>query len=210
MRLFDRFDKVYCINLDRRPDRLESFKNQVDKYNLGEYTRISAVDGSKINVGNYTKTLNSGELGLVMTNLEIIKDTKNNNYKTILILEDDCSFTDEIINIEEYFDLLPSDWDMLYMGGNHNTHMGIQGPIPINEKVVKLHSTYSTHFIGIKDTLFDHLEIILPKYEDPLDVSYVKLQKIFNIYSFYPAIAKQIVDFSDIQNYITDYNWLIK
>jgi hypothetical protein len=28
--------------------------------------------------------------------------------------------------------------------------------------------------------------------------------------TFYPALAKQIVDFSDIQNNIIDYNWLIK
>jgi len=210
MRLFDRFDKVYCINLDRRPDRLENFESQVKKYNLGEYTRVSAVDGTKINPNEHNNKLKPGELGLVLTNLQIIKESKENGYSNILILEDDCSFTDEITNIQEYFDLLPSDWDMLYMGGNHNTHMGIQGPIPINDKVVKLHSTYSTHFIGIKNTLFDHLEIILSRYEDPIDVSYVKLQKIFNIYSFYPAIAKQIVDFSDIQNNITDYNWLIK
>lgn len=210
MRLFDRFDKVYCVNLDKRPDRLENFKNQVEKYDLGEFTRVSAVDGSNINLNEYGNDLKPGELGLVLTNLKIIKEAKDNNYESILILEDDCSFTDEILNIENYFSELPLDWDMLYMGGNHNTHMGIQGPIIVNEKVVKLHSTYSTHFIGIKKTLFDHIEVILSKYKEPLDVSYVKLQKIFNIYSFYPAIAKQIVDFSDIQNSITDYNWLIK
>ena len=210
MRLFDRFDKVYCINLDKRPDRLENFKNQVEKYDLGEFTRVSAVDGSNINLNEYGNDLKPGELGLVLTNLKIIKEAKENNYESILILEDDCSFTDEILNIENYFSKLPLDWDMLYMGGNHNTHMGVQGPIVVNEKVVKLHSTYSTHFIGIKKTLFDHIEIILSKYKEPLDVSYVKLQKIFNIYSFYPAIVKQIVDFSDIQNSITDYNWLIK
>jgi hypothetical protein len=34
MRLFDRFDKVYCVNLDRRPDRLENFENQVKKLSL--------------------------------------------------------------------------------------------------------------------------------------------------------------------------------
>jgi glycosyl transferase family 25 len=210
MRLFDRFDKVYLINLDRRPDRLDNFQKQVEKYNLGEYERISAVDGKEVNLDNYTKNILPGELGLVLTNLNIIKDAKQNNYKNILILEDDCSFTDEILNIDEYFDVLPLDWDMLYMGGNHNTHMNMPEPIKVNEKVVKLHSTYSTHFIGIKETLFDHIEIILSKYQVPLDVSYVKLQKIFNIYSFYPAIAKQMVDFSDIQNSITDYNWLIK
>jgi glycosyl transferase family 25 len=210
MRLFDRFDKVYCINLDRRLDRLKNFNAQVEKYNLGNYTRISAFDGKILKIEDYKTNLKPGELGLILTNIEIINDAKKNNYKNILVIEDDCVFTDEIVNIENYFIRLPNDWDMLYMGGNHNTHMGIQKPIPINEKVVKLHSTYSTHFIGIKDTLFDHLEIILSKYEDPLDVSYVRLQKIFNVYSFYPAIAKQIVDFSDIQNNITDYNWLIK
>jgi hypothetical protein len=99
---------------------------------------------------------------------------------------------------------------MLYMGGNHNIHMGVKAPDTVNEKVVKLHSTYSTHFVGINSTVFDHVEIILKKFSEPLDVSYVRLQKIFNVYSFYPAIAKQIVDFSDIQNKITDYNWLIK
>ena len=38
MKLFDRFNKVYCVNLDKRPDRLENFKNQVEKYDLGEFT----------------------------------------------------------------------------------------------------------------------------------------------------------------------------
>ena len=50
MKLFDRFDKVYCVNLDRRTDRLENFQKQVDKYNLGDYTRISAVDGLFLNL----------------------------------------------------------------------------------------------------------------------------------------------------------------
>jgi GR25 family glycosyltransferase involved in LPS biosynthesis len=210
MRLFDRFDKVYCINLDKRTDRLEKFQRQVVKYDLGDYTRISAIDGTNLNINEYTNRLSPGELGLVLTNLEIIKDAKKNQYNNILILEDDCEITDEILNIEDYFGKLPSNWDMLYMGGNHNTHMGVQGPIVVNDKIVKLHSTYSTHLIGIKNTLFDHIENIISKYQEPLDVSYVKLQKIFNVYSFYPAIASQIVDFSDIQNKITDYRWLIK
>ena len=101
MKLFDRFDKVYCINLDRRPDRLESFNTQVEKYDLGDYTRISAVDGSKINISDYKTTLKLGELGLVLTNLQIIKDSKENGYNNILILEDDCSFTNEINIIQE-------------------------------------------------------------------------------------------------------------
>jgi GR25 family glycosyltransferase involved in LPS biosynthesis len=210
MRLFDRFDKVFLVNLDKRTDRLENFQKQVEKYNLGDYQRVSAVDGTTIDSKKYTNRLRPGELGLVLTNLSIIKLSKESNYETILILEDDCNFSEEIEKVDEYFSLLPSDWDMLYMGGNHNTHMRVPPPIKINEKVVKLHSTYSTHFIGMKNTLYEHIESMLSRYQEPLDLSYVRLQKIFNIYSFYPAIANQIVDYSDIQNNITDYRWLIK
>lgn len=210
MKLFDRFDKVYCVNLDKRPDRLENFKNQVEKYDLGEFTRVSAVDGSELNLSDYTSTLSSGELGLILTNIKIINEASQSNFEKILILEDDCHFEDEVVNIDNYFDYLPSDCDMLYMGGNHNTHMGINPPIVINEKVCKLHTTYSTHFIGMNKSVYEHALLLLSQYKNPLDVCYVTLQKVFNVYSFYPAIAKQIVDFSDIQNKITDYNWLIK
>lgn len=209
MRLFDKFDKVYCINLDRRPDRLENFKKEVDRYNLGEFERFSAYDGKQLNLTN-EYNLKPGEIGIIKSNLDIIKDAKKNNYKTILIIEDDCVFNNEILNFENYFSLLPNDWDMLYMGGNHNTHMGVKPPIMINEKVVKLHSTYSAHFVGIKSTVFDQLEVLLKREQQPLDVEYVKLQKIFNCYSFTPALTSQLVNFSDIQESTTDYNWLIK
>lgn len=208
MRLFDRFDKVYCINLDRRSDRIEHFDNIVNKFDLGNYTRFSAVDGSLIK--DYNGNLKLGELGLVLSNLEIIKESIKNNFNTILILEDDCFFTDEIKNIDEYFKQLPDDWDMLYMGGNHNLHVGAKPPIEINSKVIKLHTTYSTHFVALKSTVFNHINVILEKRNVPLDVGYVQLQKVFNAYSFSPAIAKQIKDYSDIQNKITDYDWLIK
>lgn len=209
MRLFDRFDKVYCINLDRRPDRLENFQNQVSKYNLGEFERFSAYDGKQLKLPNNVN-LRPGEIGIIMSNLDIIRESKKNKYNTILIIEDDCVFNDEIINADTFFDSLPNNWDMLYMGGNHNTHMGIQPPQKINDKIVKLHSTYSAHFIGIKSTIFDQIENLLEIGEQPLDVEYVKLQKIFNCYSFTPALTSQLVNFSDIQDTTTDYNWLMK
>jgi GR25 family glycosyltransferase involved in LPS biosynthesis len=209
MKLFEKFDKVYCINLDRRPDRLENFKKEVNKFNLGEFERFSAYDGKQLNLTN-EYNLKPGEIGIIKSNLDIIKDAKKNNYKTILIIEDDCVFNDEIINFENYFKLLPNDWDMLYMGGNHNTHMGVKPPLKINDKVVKLHSTYSAHFIGIKSSVFDQIEVLLERGQQPLDVEYVTLQKIFNCYSFTPALTSQLVNFSDIQESTTDYNWLIK
>ena len=209
MKLFDKFDKVYCINLDRRPDRLENFKKEVEKYNLGEFERFSAYDGKELNLTN-NHNLKPGEIGIIKSNLDIIKDAKKNNYKTILIIEDDCVFNDEIINFEDYFNLLPIDWHMLYMGGNHNTHMGYQPPLRINDKVVKLHHTFTTHFVGINQTMFDIIEQSLNNTIQPIDVIYSDLQKKYNVYSFTPAIALQLDGFSDIEGNNINYGWLIK
>lgn len=209
MKLFERFDKVYCINLKRRPERLIDFQSEVTKYDLGNFEIFSAIDGKSIK-NTRSKNMKSSEQGLVESNLKIIQECIRLNLENVLIIEDDCIFTEDVTRINEYFQKLPEDWDMLYMGGNHNTHMGVEPPKIINDKVCKLHKTYSTHFVAIKKTLFKELEFILSITTDPLDVTYVNLQKNKNVYSFYPAIAKQKAGYSDIQNSTTDYDWLIK
>ena len=149
-------------------------------------------------------------LALVLTNIKILEESISNNYNTILILEDDVEFNDQVLNMDEYFKVLPKDWDMLYFGGNHNTHMGINPPSLINDKVCKLHTTYSTHCVAINNKAFNKIYDRLKKCDNALDVIYVELQKSLNVYSFYPMIATQRVSFSDIENKVTDYKWLIK
>jgi len=99
MKFFDRFDKVFCINLDRRKDRMINFQSQVEKYDLGSFERVSAVDGRTLDIKSIKTKLLPGELGLVLTNINIISESIKNSYHQILILEDDCYFTDEIKNI---------------------------------------------------------------------------------------------------------------
>ena len=71
MRLFDRFDKVYCINLKRRPERLQEFTDEVNKFNLGEFEVFEAIDGN--NIKNTRRQLKPSEQGLIESNLKIIK-----------------------------------------------------------------------------------------------------------------------------------------
>jgi GR25 family glycosyltransferase involved in LPS biosynthesis len=205
---FEFFDKVYCINLKHREDRKISILNQCSKYKLGKINFFEAVNGN-----NHSNKYNllSGAIGLIMSNIEILKEAKEKNYEKILILEDDCYFTDEIQNINEYLDLIPSDWDMFYLGGNHQSGtQGVKPPLIINDKIIKLNNTLTTHFVAIKNKMFDVILDRISTFENPIDVIYTQLQRNYNVYCSCISIAKQINGYSDIENKIVDYHWLIK
>ena len=207
MKLFERYDKVYVINLKKRKDRLNNFIDQVVKHDLGEFQVFEAFEGGTLNVNS---NLLSGEKGIIRSVIGVIEDAMLNDYSKILIVEDDCEFNENLKNIETYYSNLPNNWDMLYFGGNHNIHVNSVEPEKINDYVAKLSNTYAAHCIAIKKDMFKVILESIKNYHHPLDVSYHHLQKYFNIYGFYPGIAYQKPNFSDIQKQFTDYTWLIK
>lgn len=204
------FDKIYCINLDRRTDRWNHFVNQSKIFNLNRFERISAVDGNQLDTSKFNSPLNNGELGLLLTVIKIFESSLENNYNRILIIEDDCVFENSLLNLDLYFKNLPPDWDMIYFGGNHNHHGGYPEPIYVNEYVKKIQYTYSSHMIGFDMKIYDKVLSLLQTLQFQVDVAYSRLQSQNNCYTFYPRMSTQLIDFSDIQNKITDYNWLIK
>ena len=167
MKITDFFDKTYCINLDRRFDRWEECLIEFKKYDIEGVIRWSAIDGNNINkLGSCEK---SSQTALILTNIDILEDSIKNNLKNVLIMEDDIKFSDEVYNISEYFKYLPEDWDMVYFGGTHNSHMGVNPPLIINEKVCKLHNTFTTHCVGINGKSFNTIINKLKEFNNPLD-----------------------------------------
>ena len=199
------FDKIYCINLDRREDRWKETSEELNKWGLSEcVSRYSAIDGNTLS--NDT-VINNGELGILNTHIKIINEAKENNYKNILILEDDIEFTEEIENIDEYMSLIPSDWDMIYFGGNHNKHMGNNINL-INDKIIKLNETYGIHCVAINNSIYDLILEVINRKSKPIDVYYADIQKSYECYGFNPSMALQRESFSDIQNKNVNYKWL--
>lgn len=200
MRLNDYFDKIYCINLDKRSDRWEECLVQFEKHNL-TVERFSGIDGSMIE--NNTKLAN-GELGVLKTHIELIKDAKEKGYKNILILEDDVEFTENLN--EKFFSVknqIPNDWIMLYLGANH-----VGGVIQLSENICQVIHSYAIHAFAINSELFDLIINGLPKYKKPVDVFYAELQPLFPSYVIRPHLAWQRVSFSDIQGGVVNYDFL--
>jgi len=223
--LTDLFDFSCCINLDRRPDRWEESIKEFNKWGLNNINRAPAIDAHTLPTaypdvyksvkGNIGNIRSMGNIGLILTNLQIFEYAKEQKFSQILIMEDDVYFTSEINNIESLISYVPNDWDMLYMGGNHNYHnKGSKAqPIPINDHVIKCQHTFTTHCYAVKSHMYDILTSRLSKLDAPIDVIYTEIQKEYNVYSIYPSVAKQREGFSDIENaFISSekYNSLIK
>lgn len=205
MKLFEKFDKVFLINLKKRADRLDFFKEQVKKFNLGEFEIFEAIDTTKKTMQELNIHYPPGAYGLIQSNIEILKIALEKNYESICIIEDDCVFKDNITDVEKYFNFLPSDWDLLYFGGNHNYNSGVPEPIEINEHIIKLYHSYTTHFVCIKKHMYEKLISDFSSFSQPLDLMYIKFQRENNVYSFKPGITTQLPGFSDILGYNANY-----
>ncbi len=202
MKFFERYDKAYCISLKRRQDRRNAFDAEVKKYDLGSYEFFDAIDGKTLNREDYIERIPLGNIGLTMTTIKLLKKAIRKKYSTILLMEDDCIFTDEINNIQEYIDLVPENWDMLYFGGNH---YGWHEHFRINEKILNIKKTHMAHCIAIKSHMFKILIDELKKFETENDNVYMRIQQNYSIYCVFPSIAKQIDGISDIQNGYVNY-----
>lgn len=201
------FDKKFCINLDRRPDRWDIVSDEFNKWGIKDVERVSAVDGKTV---EQKKGLLPGELGILMTHIDLIKRCKKDGYDTVLIMEDDVYFTDELQNIDSYMNAVPNDWEILFLGGNHVYAKPPFMPIKINDKILKVQHTVALHCVAIKSSIFDVLIAVLSTMNKQVDGLYCNVEKCFSSYCVYPNIALQTENFSDIQNRIANYDHFLK
>ena len=217
--LNDYFSKIYCINLDERTDKYEECLIEFKKVNI-KVERFAAIKGPNPKKNKRSK---SGEVGLRLTSIEILKNAINNNYQNILILEDDVTFVEGFNDkLNKAIKYLPENWDLLYIGGNHFFNKGefslVHGDKnfkinknnykTLNHKLCKTTWTQTTHAIAINSKFFETALETVKETRLALDQMYCKLQQnnSCNAYTFLPSLALQRPTISDIENKYVDYN----
>ena len=204
MELNQLFDKAYCINLDHRQDRWEECNTHFTKHGL-VVDRFSAINGKEVAPDGVGELL-PGEVGVIRSNYNVVKDAKDNDYKQIVIFEDDVELDPQFKEkFFSFYSSVPEDWSFIYMGGNH-----VGGITPVNDKVAQIRHSYAIHAICIKNNLFDHILELLKKEKTQVDVTYAQLQAVFPSYVFRPHLAWQKDGFSDIQGGYMNYDFLKK
>lgn len=197
--IWDFIDKVVYINLDHRTDRNEHMKQIVSSFGK-KASRYSAIKTSY------------GLIGCVMSHIEVLRDAIKNNYKSILVLEDDAEWN----NFDEGYSILKklasSPYDVILLGGS------FVSCDPVSYKLFSAQTTtaylVNNHYFQI--LLDNFTEGFKQLIQDPsqhetyaLDMYWKRLQQRDNWFIVNPPLVYQRPDYSDICNTNVDYrNWM--
>lgn len=206
MNLKKYFDKVYCINLDHRPDRWETVQKEFDKLNITDQ------------VERWAGTVNdNGNLGCTLSHLSIIKHCKEKGYKNVLIFEDDVLFVETNVDkLEKAFnELIELDnWDLFYIGSTVEPNGGRF--VRVTDNILKTNFAYTTHAYCVNEQAFDPM---IEVWEDNISKGNVIVdttlcteivKKRKKSFVMDPIYAIQQPGHSDINNYdVASYEWMV-
>ena len=198
------FDKIYCINLDSRPDKWELCVEEFKKYNILDLVeRVPAV---------YHK---NGYIGCTSSHLKCMELAKFNKFKKILILEDDFEFVGSIP--EKYIKkaLQQSktiNWDMLYFSYRIELPREFIFYKEMSDNLFQSTSQLTTGGYGITDKLYNFVLNINPVNKCSLDVFYARyLSHKFKCLNIKPMVIGQRNDvYSDIRDRTVQHKWVKK
>lgn len=129
--------RAVCVNLDRRPDRWESFAHGCP---VPDVARFPAIDGRKVRPPRWW-TQGGGAWGCMISHIRILEQALADGFDrdggVVLALEDDALFPPDFAErVERFLDAVPGDWDQIYLGGQHRG-LRTRPPQQINAEVIR-------------------------------------------------------------------------
>lgn len=211
------FDKVFCINLDSRPDRWKECQQIFSKYN------IVAERFPAIHMTNCTEACTYSHLAL-------FKRIAQGPWEKVLILEDDfhiLTIADIIAGGFKPYDavskvfmsltgsfeakfnrmveFLPSDWDLFYLGAGY----GAPPIARVNQHVIRCASMMTTSSYGITKAcatgIFKEIEKVEYKSVGAPDIMLGSFSRRFRFYVFQPRLMIQRQGKSDLTGRTDNY-----
>jgi len=199
--------KVYVINLDRRPDRLEHFKKT---FNRIDFERFSGVDGKNLNKYSNLKIflekldgekIIEGEIGIKLTYYKIWKSILETEQEYYLIFEDDSLLQENSHRKLEKFKTelkeLKEDWDFIYLGGQWTPDYGIESNCYIKkQKITK--ENLGRYFERKGDNFYYR------KFSNEIDLFHTPLFRTAGCLFFKKETAKKMLDMvmMDIEKFL--------
>jgi len=205
-------DKAICLNLDKRKDRWQNAKQIFESWPI-DVERMPGIDGSKLGLQEYVDGLEwkstagdgsiisdrvkVGAIGCALSQMFCFKYAKQLKLNNFLFLEDDITVKENFLEeFDKATEQVPSDWDVLYLGGNHLFGQNLK---KVNENVYRCEYTYCVHGVIFRDTVFDRYIHSLTDILTPCDVHYAESHSEINAYVICPHLIYQGNSYSDIE-----------
>lgn len=144
------FDRVYLVNLKRRPDRLASVQASLRQcqWPFKWPLVFPAVDGNLIPSPEGWQS-GAGAWGCMRSHQQIFEMAMLGGVRNLLVLEDDvCFVPDFAAKVEAFLRIVPEDWDQIMFGGEHVNNNGI--PTLIKPGVYRCTDCERTHCYAIR------------------------------------------------------------
>jgi GR25 family glycosyltransferase involved in LPS biosynthesis len=194
--MLDYFDQVHVINLDSRPERMESFRQALPKdWPFKAPERFSAYDETKTRIPE-GYVFRPSVWGCLSSHYRIIYDAIRSGANRILVMEDDVIFVDGFAKkVQEFLDEVGDYWDGLWIGGEHT-----ETPEPVSSGVVKCRNTIRTHMYALQGGFMGECERFIRTYKASghVDRLFAHIQSNARVYAPKIFLAGQKAGYSDI------------
>ena len=202
MNAFDFFDEIYCINLDERTDRWQHAQQEFMKAGiLDKVKRFSAIRDE------------DGRIGIIKSNLAIVKMAKEKKLKNVLVFEDDFEFivdNPQKVLQDTINQIGNNKWYLFYLGANtHQKLLKIKPNLILLKNAFAVHSmTYSNLMYDIFIRKYDGIKTI-KNFNDILDVYLAQqIQEKYICLMTNPMMTTQMNSYSDIEKRVVNYDFI--
>jgi len=199
---FDFFEEMYCVNLDERTDRWEHAQKEFEKAGIKDRVqRFSAIRDD------------DGRVGIIKSNLGVVKLAKKKGLKNVLVFEDDVEFivdNPQEVLAESLSQIGNLDWQLFYLGAN--THNKL---IKIKPNLILLKNAFAVHSMAYNEKSYDKF---IKRYEglnkisNMNDILDVYLAQYFQVNSIClmvnPMMTTQMNSYSDIEKRVVNYDFI--
>jgi hypothetical protein len=191
------FDRVVCINLDRRPDRWEALTHNLAScgWPFAPVTRARGVDASKLALPSGWRH-GVGAWGCLQSHRRVVEDALLDGVESLLVLEDDALFPPDFGDrAARFMDAVPQDWEGVMFGGQH-----LAPPAPVSNDVVRCALGHRAHCYSARGQYLRELYQTLVGGSGHADFVIQTLHKKHRVYAPARWIVAQGAGKSDINS----------
>lgn len=194
------FDRIFVISLESRPDRWAHFINEMNAIGVTKFERFLGYERPFVGIDLETneRTDPSGNMGCTASHRALLELIAFNKWDRVLVLEDDVK-----VRLPEDFNSMwkvlepriPSEWDMLYLGG----HYGEDVLERVNPNILRCGRMLTTSSYGITWQMARRMAPYICGI-GPIDSLFGWFHPRNQCFCLQPRLMVQYTNFSDLQD----------